>query len=180
MITHPDRPMVEDPICGVSSLGSQGETDNVAEERKSQVRIFEETARSARRAVEMKSRELTEAVLVRLRHARERGAPLRRAPDRMRRAADQLELCIDLITDMRTGCYRGVSWPKALLISGAILYSVSPADIVPDILPGLGSIDDAIVLSLAVSIARDELVSYCLFKGLDPNKYFPQEKLHLS
>jgi len=190
MNSHPDRPMVEDPICGVSSLGSQspvtepdeakedsaGAADASSEASGADVTsLFEGTAESAKRAIEEKSRHLTEAVLWRLRQARQRGALLRRAPDRMRRAADQLELCIELITDMRTGAYREVSWPKALIISGAILYSVSPADLVPDVLPALGSIDDAIVLSLAVSLARDELMRYCEFKGFDTKKYFPDD-----
>lgn len=176
MISHPDRPMVEDPICGISSLGNETPPGVRVEGRNDSepARGLGGAAASARRALEEKSQLLTEAVLWRLRHARQRGAVLRNAPDRMRRAADQLELCIDLIADMRTGCYRDVSWPKALLISGAILYSVSPADIVPDVFPALGSIDDAIVLSLAISLARDELIRYCEFKGYDSTKYFPE------
>ncbi len=180
MISHPERPMVEDPICGVSSLGNQSQPGEAPEDTESPQSgpaasgVFVTTAESARRAIEEKSRELTEAVLWRLRQARQRGAVLRKAPDRMRRSADQLELCLDLLSDMRTGTYRDVSWPKALLLSGAILYSVSPADIIPDVFPALGSVDDAIVLSLAVSLARDELVRYCEFKGYDPEKYFPE------
>jgi uncharacterized membrane protein YkvA (DUF1232 family) len=166
--------MSADPICGVSSLGElPAEPDSGPEVVEELDGVLDEAARSARHAVDEKARRMTEAVLWRLRQAKQRGLPLRAAPDRMRLAANQLELCIELISDMRTGRYREISWPKALVLSGAILYSVSPMDVIPDTVPALGAIDDAIVLAVAVNLVREELVTYCTLRGYDPEKYFP-------
>jgi uncharacterized membrane protein YkvA (DUF1232 family) len=36
-------------------------------------------------------------------------------------------------------------WPKALLVVG-ILYVLSPIDLIPDVLPGIGQVDDVVLL----------------------------------
>ena len=36
-------------------------------------------------------------------------------------------------------------WPKALLVAG-VLYVVSPVDLIPDVLPVIGEVDDLVVL----------------------------------
>jgi uncharacterized membrane protein YkvA (DUF1232 family) len=47
---------------------------------------------------------------------------------------------------------RRVPYRLKLLIPAAIVYLVSPIDLVPDILPALGHIDDVVVVILSVAV----------------------------
>ncbi len=126
------------------------------------------------REVKAKTQELGQSFLRKLRENHlERG--VRRVPTRMRLSANQLELVIELIDDFRSGAYRDVSWGAIAIMTGALLYSVSPADILPDALMGLGQLDDAIVLSIAMRLVRGELRKFIDFKGYDFEKYFPSD-----
>jgi uncharacterized membrane protein YkvA (DUF1232 family) len=47
------------------------------------------------------------------------------------------------------GQYKNVPWKSLLLVTGAILYFVTPLDLIPDLIPGLGLTDDVgIVLAI--------------------------------
>lgn len=110
-----------------------------------------------------------------LKKVRERvrfGGGFRTVPDRMHRVANQLSLSIELVDDFRHGKYRDIPWSAVAIISGALLYSVSPADVLPDTLLGVGAIDDALVLALATRLVRKQLEAYAVFKGYDPKEYF--------
>lgn len=53
--------------------------------------------------------------------------------------------------------YRHVSWTPLVLIVGAVIYLVTPVDLLPDTLGALGFMDDATVISTVVRRIRDEL-----------------------
>jgi uncharacterized membrane protein YkvA (DUF1232 family) len=67
---------------------------------------------------------------------------LRHVPQRMHRVANQTRLVLELIDDFIDGNYRAISWRALALLVGAVLYTVSPADVIPDWLPGVGALDD--------------------------------------
>ena len=56
--------------------------------------------------------------------------------------------------------YSDVSSANLLLIVGAIVYFLMPADFVPDIILGLGLADDAAVIAWVVRAIRDELEKF--------------------
>ena len=45
----------------------------------------------------------------------------------------------------------------AVVIIAAVIYVVSPLDAIPDSIPGIGFLDDATVLSLALKRTRNDL-----------------------
>lgn len=109
----------------------------------------------------------------RLNRARDRGATgLLTIPDRMHRVANQTKLILELFDDFRAGRYRDIPWRSIAVLAGAALYAVSPADIVPDVLPGLGSLDDLTVVAAATRWAQKDLKRYCEFKGYPISEYF--------
>jgi len=55
------------------------------------------------------------------------------------------------------GDYRQVSPTTLVVIIAAIVYIVNPFDLIPDFVPGLGLLDDAIVLAFAVQRTRRAL-----------------------
>lgn len=93
-------------------------------------------------------------------------------PARMQLVTNQAGLVLELVEDFIEGRYRKIPWHSLVVASGALLYSVSPADVVPDVLPLVGALDDMAVLSLAMRWLRKDLKAYCEFKGYDPAHYF--------
>jgi len=67
---------------------------------------------------------------------------------------------IRLIRAYQRGEYRDMSAPKLLIIVAAIIYFVSPFDVIPDWIPVLGHIDDAFVVSLALKSVRTDLDTF--------------------
>ncbi len=67
---------------------------------------------------------------------------------------------IRVIRDYQRGEYRDISAPKLLIIIAAIIYFVSPFDVIPDWIPVLGHIDDAFVVSLALKSVRGDLDTF--------------------
>jgi uncharacterized membrane protein YkvA (DUF1232 family) len=65
-------------------------------------------------------------------------------------AWDNLHLFFDLVQAYSKGEYRNVAPATILTIIGAILYFISPLDVVPDFLVGLGIVDDAAVISFTL------------------------------
>lgn len=63
---------------------------------------------------------------------------------------DDITMTIELIGEFVSGTYRKV--PVRVIVSAlaAIIYLVSPIDLIPDLIPGLGFIDDAAVLTLVL------------------------------
>lgn len=53
--------------------------------------------------------------------------------------------------------YERIPWTPLLLATGAIVYFVMPADLMPDVLVGIGFVDDVAVVSAVVRAVRNEL-----------------------
>ena len=56
-----------------------------------------------------------------------------------------------------------VSLKSKLMIAAGLLYFVLPTDLTPDMIPGIGYVDDAIVLSTLWGLVQDELSEYISF-----------------
>lgn len=95
-----------------------------------------------------------------------------RVPVRMRKVANQTSLVLELIDDFRDGTYRDIPWHSVAIASAGLLYTVSPADVVPDFIPFLGSLDDMALLAVATRFIEKDLRAYCHFKGYSEKEYF--------
>jgi uncharacterized membrane protein YkvA (DUF1232 family) len=58
--------------------------------------------------------------------------------------------CLVLVS--RLARDRRISWPRRVLLFGVLGYLALPIDLVPDFLPGIGQLDDAVVLGLALRL----------------------------
>ena len=56
-----------------------------------------------------------------------------------------------------------VSVPTMLMVAAGLIYFVVPVDFTPDFIPGVGYIDDAVVLSTLWKLVQSELEEYVLF-----------------
>lgn len=135
----------------------------------------ESSGRDRRKAVAL-LRKLTLHVrhrqLARLREQRQAVfGKLREIPDRMQKLANQVRLMLDLVDDYWDGRYRDVRWYSLAIAVAAALYFLSPSDLIPDALPGVGHLDDVLIMAIALRALRKELRAYCQFRGLDPEEY---------
>jgi uncharacterized membrane protein YkvA (DUF1232 family) len=94
-------------------------------------------------------------------------------PARMHLVANQTKLMLELVDDFRAGTYRKLPWHSLAICAAAILYAASPADLLPDVVLGLGVLDDVAVAALAARALRKDLTAYCAFKGYPIEDYFP-------
>lgn len=73
---------------------------------------------------------------------------------------DDIQTLVDLIRDYVKGVYRKI--PARMIVSAvaALIYLISPVDLIPDVVPILGWIDDtaiiALVLDLGLSLELDK------------------------
>lgn len=67
---------------------------------------------------------------------------------------------IRLLRAYRQGEYRDVSPSNLLVVVAAMIYFVSPFDLIPDSVPILGHIDDAMVLRLALESVQADLDAF--------------------
>lgn len=70
-----------------------------------------------------------------------------------------LRLLASYISDVTHGKYKGFNRMDLTLALAAIIYVVSPLDIVPDLLP-MGFVDDVAIVSWAISRLKSELDKY--------------------
>jgi len=66
-----------------------------------------------------------------------------------------MSLC-RMIRAWAKGEYEGLPWKTIVMALAAILYFLNPLDLAPDFIPGVGYLDDAVVLGFVIrSIQRD-------------------------
>ena len=71
-----------------------------------------------------------------------------------------LKLLVPLVKDYWTGAYRDVQAKSIVIFGAAILYIISPVDLIPDYIIGLGQIDDIAILSLSLFFLEKDLLKY--------------------
>ena len=71
-----------------------------------------------------------------------------------------LKLLLSLVRDYAAGAYKEVPWRVIATAAFGLLYFLNPFDLVPDFIPGIGYIDDATLIAMAVSAIRSELGKY--------------------
>jgi uncharacterized membrane protein YkvA (DUF1232 family) len=69
-----------------------------------------------------------------------------------------------LVKDWRTGKYRQVLYGTIAAIAFGLIYVINPFDIVPDMLPILGAVDDATVIGALLLLVERDLKKYRSWK----------------
>jgi uncharacterized membrane protein YkvA (DUF1232 family) len=58
------------------------------------------------------------------------------------------------------GDYQSVPWKTIVLSLATIIYFLNPFDVAPDFIPGVGYLDDAVVLGFVVNSIKKELEKF--------------------
>lgn len=73
---------------------------------------------------------------------------------------DKLQLLFKLVKDWASGEYTGISKGAMVWIIAGLVYFVSPIDIIPDVVVGMGLLDDATVLGFIIKQVNSEVEVY--------------------
>ncbi|MFH0345405.1 YkvA family protein [Bacillus sp. SW14] len=77
-----------------------------------------------------------------------------------KKCIQHITVFFQMLRDWRNGDYPHSQVKTLLLLTAAILYIVMPLDIIPDVIFGLGIIDDAAVLGLIWTLIKKEMSRY--------------------
>jgi uncharacterized membrane protein YkvA (DUF1232 family) len=69
-----------------------------------------------------------------------------------------------LVKDWRTGKYRQALYGTIAAVVFGLIYVINPLDIVPDVLPILGAVDDATVIGALLLLVERDLQKYRSWK----------------
>ncbi len=71
-----------------------------------------------------------------------------------------LKILFSIIKDYISGEYREIPWWSIASIVAALLYVLSPVDLIPDFIPVIGTIDDAMVVAICLAMVENDLHEY--------------------
>ena len=81
------------------------------------------------------------------------------------RLFQNLKLLFPLVWDFWKGTYRDVSIKSIVIFLLGLAYIISPIDLIPDYIIGLGQIDDAAILGLSLYFLEKDLLKYSEWKS---------------
>lgn len=71
-----------------------------------------------------------------------------------------IPIMISLIKHYVEGKYTTVPYGTILAIMSALIYVLSPVDIIPDFIPFVGHLDDVVVIGLCLSMVKTDIEAY--------------------
>lgn len=77
---------------------------------------------------------------------------------------DKIQLLFQLAKDYANGNYKDVSNASIVAIIGSLLYFISPIDVIPDFILGIGFLDDAFIIGYVFNKVAKELDKYQSWK----------------
>ncbi|HSJ87796.1 MAG TPA: DUF1232 domain-containing protein [Anaerolineales bacterium] len=93
----------------------------------------------------------------------------------LRRFVEDGKTLMALLKDYRKGNYRTALYGTIAAAAFALIYVFNPFDIIPDVLPFVGAIDDASVIAACLMLIERDLVKYRSWKVTQPIDVDPQE-----
>ena len=82
----------------------------------------------------------------------------------LKRYIDDVKLLLSLVKDYWSGDYKEIPYWAIGATVFALLYVLSPIDLIPDFIPVVGLVDDAAVVALCLYMIEQELHDYSEWK----------------
>ena len=82
----------------------------------------------------------------------------------LKRFTTDIGLCISLVKDYSQGNYRKVPYKSIAAVVAGLVYILNPIDIIPDFIPVIGYVDDAIIFAFCLKMVEKDLQTYRVWK----------------
>ena len=83
---------------------------------------------------------------------------------KLNRYLGDVQILFSMVRDYANGSYREMPWNIIASVGGALLYVLSPIDIIPDFIPVIGYLDDAAVIAFCLNLIEKDLAAYKVWK----------------
>lgn len=93
-------------------------------------------------------------------------------PAKLTKLVNQVKLLYELIRAYMDGSYREIPWASIAMAVAATVYFLSPLDLIPDAIPVIGMLDDALLVRFTMKAIQADLRGFCEWKGYDLDTYF--------
>ena len=102
----------------------------------------------------------------------------RAATDRNERPlfARRVGVAVGLLADHMRGRCPQIPLSTVSLLAAALFYYLDPIDVIPDFIPRVGTVDDALMLELACTLGADGLRRYCEAVGIETGEIVPRKQ----
>nr|BDD45895.1 hypothetical protein 24 [Candidatus Hydrogenedentota bacterium] len=95
-----------------------------------------------------------------LSHVLDQAENITRKVDNMLSFGAQVILLLEMVRDYVTGKYKSIPYRTIAAFVFSLLYVLNPVDLIPDVLPGIGILDDIMLIALVLSWARADIQQY--------------------
>ena len=80
--------------------------------------------------------------------------------DSFQNLVEDIRLLVSLLQDYRRGSYEEIPWSSIAAVIFSLLYLLNPFDIIPDMIPGIGLLDDAAMMGVCLSMINADFQRY--------------------
>ncbi|NMT63010.1 YkvA family protein [Marinobacter orientalis] len=87
-----------------------------------------------------------------------------RKSGKLSRFSTDIRLMFTMLRDYWQGNYRDVPWKSIAAIAGALIYVLNPLDLIPDVLFGIGFLDDFGVVAACLALVESDLLRFAAWK----------------
>ena len=118
------------------------------------------TDREAKDRLKENTRKTTEADVETVLHKRKEIEDKFSSSGPLGKYIKDLKLLFSVVQDYWGGEYRVIPWASIASIVAALTYILSPIDLIPDPIPIIGLVDDALVLAMCLAFVEGDLFEY--------------------
>jgi len=80
------------------------------------------------------------------------------------RFMEDARLLLSVAKDYRSGAYRQIPYATIAAIVFTLIYVFNPFDLVPDVIPVIGQVDDVAVMSACLLLVEQDLFKYKIWR----------------
>ncbi len=98
----------------------------------------------------------------------------------LQRFLKDVALLISMVKDYWSGAYREIPWWVIAAVVFTLLYVLSPIDLIPDFIPIIGLLDDALVIALCLALIEQDLLKYQEWKEAQSKNIEKEEQTGMN